>query len=261
VPLIPVAEAAEILGVDSRQVRRLAGAGLISGRRSSAGWLLDEDSVRRRELEQPHAGRPLSPQSAWALLEALDQVGVPASAAQEPAEDKPVAAQIVVGQIAAGANMDRHEARRLAERLGNLPDEHSFLNLVRRRADIQSYRVHPGVVVELAKDARISIGGAKALAALEGIAEGSAPLVAYVDASEGPHVIAKYRAKPDPMGNVQLAMTPRNVPVVLLPKPGKFTSASVTYTDALASDDARARGLASQWFCRIKESLKTGQPN
>jgi hypothetical protein len=56
-------------------------------------------------------------------------------------------------------------------------------------------------------------------------------------------------------------MIPSDVPVVFLPQPGKLTSASVTYTDALAADDARARGLASEWFRHVKESLRTCQPN
>jgi hypothetical protein len=149
----------------------------------------------------------------------------------------------------------------LVERLGSLPDGHSFANLVRRRADVQSYRVHPGVVAELAKDARVSLGGAQALAALDGLAEGPAPLLAYVDAGEGARLVARYRAKLDPAGNVQLAMIPPGVPVVFRPEPGKLTSASVTYTDAIAAEDARARWLANEWFHRVKESLTAGQPN
>ncbi|HUB69573.1 MAG TPA: hypothetical protein VL984_04055 [Acidimicrobiales bacterium] len=80
-----------------------------------------------------------------------------------------------------------------------------------------------------------------------------------MDAGEGARLIAQYHAKPDPVGNVQLAMIPHDVPVALLPEPGKLTSASVTYTDALAADDARARGLAGEWFRQVKESLRTGQ--
>jgi hypothetical protein len=53
VPMMPVAEAAEVLRVRRRQVRRLARAGLIIGRQSSAGWLLDEDSVRKLAVSQP----------------------------------------------------------------------------------------------------------------------------------------------------------------------------------------------------------------
>ena len=251
--LVPVAEAAEILGVDRRQVRRLARAGLISGRQSSAGWLLDEDSVRRRAASQPPPGRPLSPKNAWALLKALDQV-VPVAAVQAQL------AKSVAAQMVPVANMKRHEGRRLAEHLAKLPDEQAFWNLVRRRAEVQPYRVHPGVVAELARDASVSLGGARALAALDGISEGSAPLLAYVDASDAARLITHYRAKPDPAGNVHLALIPPDVPVGFRPEPGKLTSASVTYTDALAADDARARGLAGQWLRQVRELLHVASP-
>lgn len=155
--------------------------------------------------------------------------------------------------------MERHEARRLAKRLASLPaDVTSFSNMLRRRADVRTYWAHPGVITELANDARVSLGGARALAALEGLAEGSAPLLGYIDANEASHVVAKYRAKPDPAGNVQLALIAWDVPAVLRPEPGKLTFASVTYTDALEADDARARWLGGQWLRQLRACLDLG---
>jgi hypothetical protein len=77
VPMMPVAEAAQILRVRRRQVRRLASAGLIIGRQSSAGWLLDEDSVRKLAVSQPPAKRSWVVRAARATLAALRDVGPP----------------------------------------------------------------------------------------------------------------------------------------------------------------------------------------
>ncbi|MGO9657327.1 MAG: helix-turn-helix domain-containing protein [Acidimicrobiales bacterium] len=76
-PMVPVDEAAGFLGATRRQVRRMARAGLISGRQSPAGWLLDKDSVLRRGASQPPSKRPWPIRAARAVLDALRSVGPP----------------------------------------------------------------------------------------------------------------------------------------------------------------------------------------
>lgn len=247
--LISVSEAAEILGVDKRQVRRLASAGLLVGRRTSSGWFLDEGSVRRRAAQHARAGRPLSAPIAWALLRALDDI------AKWDATGEKLDVREVVAGLARDAGLSPPAARRLSKHLLRLSDEQAFVNLVRRRAQVRRYWAHPGVVGELAQEPSASLGGAKALAALEGIAEGSSPLLVYVAESDGSALVAKYHARPDPTGNVELALVPSNVPEALRPEPGKLTSASVTYTDALGADDARARESARVWYRKVNKAL------
>jgi hypothetical protein len=166
----------------------------------------------------------------------------------------------VVAEVAKEAGMDRHGARRLVERALHLPDERAFVNLVRRRADFRTYWAHPGVIQELAGEPRVSVGGARALAVLEGLAVGPSPLLVYLAQPEAARLIAKYRAKPDLAGNLEIALVPLEVPEVLRPEPGKFTSASVTYTDAMGADDARARGSARAWYRKVKKALSTVAP-
>jgi hypothetical protein len=111
------------------------------------------------------------------------------------------------------------------------------------------------VLEELADDESVAIGGARALARVAGLSEGSEPLTFYVNASQKQDLVARYRAKPDPSGNVQFAVIPASVPNEFRPPLGQITSASVTYIDAIATADARARACASDWIQHVRAPL------
>jgi len=62
---IGVDEAAVLLGVSGRQVRRLVDRGDISAERFGRSWAIDRGSVYRYRDLRPSRGRPLSPDGAW----------------------------------------------------------------------------------------------------------------------------------------------------------------------------------------------------
>lgn len=72
-----VTEAAERLGLSQQRVRTLVQRRELSGIRSSGGWLIDVDAVRRRLLLAElgladSSARPWSQRNAWAVMRALD---------------------------------------------------------------------------------------------------------------------------------------------------------------------------------------------
>lgn len=76
---IDVDDAAKLLGVSGRQVRRLIDRGDIAASLFGSAWAIDRDSVYRYRDLRPNRGGPLSPDGAWrAILHAdirsLDEV-------------------------------------------------------------------------------------------------------------------------------------------------------------------------------------------
>jgi excisionase family DNA binding protein len=66
--VLTVAQAAERLGVEPEQVRRLIRAGKLAARRVGRTLVLDEDAVDGRARLPITAGRALAPRTAWAAL-------------------------------------------------------------------------------------------------------------------------------------------------------------------------------------------------
>lgn len=100
--VIEVHEAAEMLGVSGRQVRRLIDRGDIAASLFGSSWAIDRDSVYRYRDLRPNRGRPLSPDGAWrAILDAdvrsLDEAHRLAIASRRRAER--VAARVPPGRV------------------------------------------------------------------------------------------------------------------------------------------------------------------
>ncbi|TYP90779.1 helix-turn-helix domain-containing protein [Blastococcus xanthinilyticus] len=66
--MLTVDQAAERLGVEPEQVRRLIRAGKLAARRVGRTLVLDEDAVESRARLPITAGRALAPHTAWAAL-------------------------------------------------------------------------------------------------------------------------------------------------------------------------------------------------
>ena len=127
---VSVREAAALLRVSERRVRRLAADGRIDatrvGRRS---LLISRDSIDRRRRIAPAAGRPLSARACWALI-----------------------------NLASGGPVENPlERARARARLGRL-DALSPQTLAARAA-VHGYRVHPGVREALHADGRLALSG------------------------------------------------------------------------------------------------------
>lgn len=65
---IDVDDAAKLLGVSGRQVRRLIDRGDIAASLFGSSWAIDRDSVYRYRDLRPNRGRPLSPDGAWRAI-------------------------------------------------------------------------------------------------------------------------------------------------------------------------------------------------
>jgi excisionase family DNA binding protein len=65
---LAVSEAANLLGIHEARVRALIAAGELEAVKVGGRWLLDEDSIARREREGSHPGRPFEAHNAWALI-------------------------------------------------------------------------------------------------------------------------------------------------------------------------------------------------
>lgn len=123
--LLSVKEAAALLGVDDSRVRQLLHDGKLQGQRVGGRWLVAGDGVRDRKDRSPRSRRPLSARNAWGVLAMLDG-------------HQPV-------------SLSDAEKSRVRTRLRNLP-AHGRLGpallqeLLAARAEVRSYRVHPGVL-------------------------------------------------------------------------------------------------------------------
>lgn len=242
--VIAASEAARILGVDARQVRRLAQEGKVVGRRTSAGWLLEEDSVRDKAARPAPAGRPVSPERAWMIIQVLEHLAETDPSGTEHGD-------VLIGALKA-LPADPATKHRLRQRMAHIPDHRTVANWLAHRAEPRRVRVHPGVLDELSADTRVAVGGARALSSLAGVAEGSEPLTLYVGAADEGALVREYRAKEDPRGNVKFQVMPGRIPSELRPKPASRVPAAVAYVDALDSDDARAREVATAWLEHLR---------
>jgi hypothetical protein len=229
-----VAEAARELGVSPRQVRHLAQAGRLPARRLSSGWMLAADAVRQRSQHTPRPGRPLSPETCWALL-AVTQWLFVHDAPDDAHRD---------GGSPLEAFQDRRLRHRLRRLLARQKDSQDWQRLLARRATARPVWIHPGLLGRLHDDPRLRPGGSFAAAVHGvGIATGT-PRRFYVDAGDVDAVLADYRARDDVDGHVELMVVPDEVPGELSKR--RPLPLAVALADLLDSADARERSVAEQ---------------
>lgn len=167
-----VAEAAEVLGVNGRQVRNLAAHSQLDARRLGRSWLVSADSVDIYRRERREAGRPLSAEFAWWLL-----AGVDAALSREPALDV--------------APSDRRERHRLRKLQLSMPAPERWSSWMRRRAVRRHVWFHPGAKVRIESDKRVvrpDLSAELGLAAFD-LAH------PYVDASDFEAFVADHRGQ------------------------------------------------------------------
>jgi hypothetical protein len=221
---ISAAEAAMKLEVSERQVRRLAADGELDARLVSGRWLVKAAAVRDRARAEPRAGRPLSPQMAWAVL-AVVAAGFSDELDGDPFE----------------GFGDRRLRHRLRSLVADPPSPEQWDRWLRRRAHPERVWVHPGVLDRLASDPRLHQGGGPAAAASGAGLPGGDRNLFYVGAADAGSVMADHRARPDDEGQVVLMVVPPEAPKGALGDPGSAVSPSVALVDLLGSPDARER--------------------
>ncbi len=136
--LISIAEAARELERDPSRVRALVVSGQLPGVRIGRSWAVDRLEVERRKRARPPAGRPFEPHNAWAIL-----------------------------FLASDLEVDWIDAASLW-RLRNGLVSHGVQGLrprLRRRAQVNWFRVHPGELSYAANDSALRRSGISAAGA------------------------------------------------------------------------------------------------
>ncbi|GAA4890620.1 helix-turn-helix domain-containing protein [Saccharopolyspora cebuensis] len=181
--LIRVDQGAAMLGVSPRRVRGLVANGKLRAARPGRALLLDPASVQRRRDLPKHAGRPLSPRMAWALLWWVS--------GHRPAWVSPTELARV-----------RHYAR--SRPWSDWP------HLLRNRAERAPVRMLPGTLRRLRDQPGVAAGGISAAAhyGLDLLPAGDEAEL-YLPQARFDELLAARRARPDsPDPNVVLHVVP-----------------------------------------------------
>ena len=125
---VPIAEAAAALKLSPARVRAMAAQGRLSATKLGDRWFVERAAVERRRKEGGHAGRRFSPRNAWALISLASDQAVEGL-------DPSVRSRLKRALLLEGLE-------KLSPRLG-------------RRAEVFSFKAHPGEVAHLLKDPRL----------------------------------------------------------------------------------------------------------
>jgi len=247
--VLSVHEAADSLGVSMERVRQMIHAGQLAARRSSAGWLIPADAVAERS-KTVQVGRPLEPQTAWSAIALL------AAATAQASNPSP-------GEVVSVADVvpDRKLRHRVLRVLASLPDpvvdSRPWHRLLSARGRVRHLWVHPGVLDRLARDPKVSRGGAGAvLSGQDGLTAQSGRLELYVSEADAEELIHQYRMREDRDGQVRLVIVPSSIPHELAPGGGDPVSAPAAVSDLLEEDDPRARYAAAVQLHSYQDALR-----
>jgi hypothetical protein len=266
--VVTVREAADRLGVSMQRVRQLVSQGALSGRRASAGWLIDADCVTSRS---PVAGRPVSSRTAWAVLcllsSALEHVPAVPPAPDREEEAAAIrrmpAARPALGDdaaVVADRRLRFHALRLLSGMPSPSDDVDRWRALTASRGASARMWAHPGIIERLTHDPLVSEGGAQATpAAGEGLSQTSKRDL-YIKERHYGDLIARYRLRPDIEGQITLHVIPADVPQDLAPPSGEAVPAAAAAADLLEEDDPRAGHAALQLLSAMHQAFLELQP-
>jgi excisionase family DNA binding protein len=245
-----VHEAADSLGVSMERVRQMIYAGQLAARRSSAGWLIPADAVAERS-RNVYIGRPPEPQTAWSAIALLAAAAMAQASKPSPGDVVPVA----------GVVPDRKLRHRVLRLLASLPDPvndaRPWQRLLSARGRIRHLWVHPGVFDRLARDPKVSRGGAGAvLSGQDGLTVQPGRLELYVSEADAEDLIRQYRMREDRDGQVRLVIVPSSIPPGLVPGGGDPVAAPAAVSDLLEEDDPRARYAAAVQLHSYQDALR-----
>jgi hypothetical protein len=174
------AEAADRLGVSTRQVRNMATHGQLDVLDSANNLLISTDSIIRASRTPRRVGRAWSPRVAWAALVLL---GGGDATWLQPSE--------------------RYRLRQSLKT--RTVDE--VMAAARNRATVRRFRVTPDAIAKLQEQVAVTGGSAmqdSTVAALFGLAGGGGFLDGYVPAGVADEMADAFYMEEDPNGNVTL---------------------------------------------------------
>lgn len=219
---ISVAQAASVLRLNERRVRRLVEAGDLPGRKVGRAWLLHSDGVYERARAGRSPGRPLSQPRAWAAV--LELAGQRADGLSSSS----------VGQVRAV----------LRRRLDASPDQWSAL--LRNLVDVHDLRVRPNQMDRLLADDSVVSADIPA-ADLGLVVPQNIPSV-FVSSNEWPALRSRMRINP--------GVDNGHEPVRVIEVPdyafARLASADVrkaaAISVAVSSNEPRVRNEAARWI-------------
>lgn len=217
--LISVREAADALGISPAAVRHKITSGSLAAIKQGRDWRLDERVVLGLARQPTRAGRPLSPEMAWAVL--LYASGNPAAAARM--FDHP-----------------RYRARAQSWLRDHPLPEHAAR--LRSRARSERFNIHPAEVPRLLERENVTRSGLSVPGAL-GLVGGSEAVEAYAPESAREDIVDDHALQPGD-GSVLLRWVPGSV-WARLPHTQSVPLA-VVLVDLLDSDDPRVRREAGK---------------
>ena len=221
--LLPVSKASERLGVHPSRIHHMLRDGSLKGAKVGGQWWIDPWSLERQRVLEATAGRPYGEANAWALLNLW--------------EARPV------------DWVSKWERSRLRRRLR----DNDILDLAprfRRRAAVQRYRVHPGMLDELASDPAVVRSGISAAADYSADILGGRELEGYADGSALRSLEQRYALAKDSSGNVLLHVVEDES---RLTRRGNVMSPVVVALDLMESVDARSRRAGQQLLERLRD--------
>lgn len=180
---IPLSKAAQSLELSPGRVRAMAVHGQLSAAKIGDRWFVERAAVERRRREGSHDGRRFSPQNAWALM-------LLASGEEVEGIDPSVRSRL---------------KRALAfEGLAKLRPRLAY------RAEVLSFRAHPGEISHLLKDPALVPSGISAAGQYEfGLVSGR-EVDGYLSKGKLKKFVASHALEPAGLrGNVQLRLVPK----------------------------------------------------
>lgn len=229
-------EAAGLLGISARSVRRLVEGGGLRARRAGRTLLVERSSVEERLAQRPSAGRPLSPRSAWDVIAAA-------------------------GADAERPGMTRIERARLRRRLADLADVAP--ERYRSRARRTDLRVPPSLVASLGDDQGLILSGEPAAAAHGAdIIMPDGIVRAYVRANDLDGVLRRHGARPAEAGRAANLVL-RVIPGEITPpweRGARVVPPVLLALDLLDEADPRARRAGRLLLEREAGTVSAGVP-
>jgi excisionase family DNA binding protein len=227
--MLPVSDAADVLGVNRSRVRALIASGTLDAEKVGGVWLVDRTSVARRNRGQASAGRPFSPANAWALLFAASGEELP---------------------LGLGPS-ERWRVRRALESYG--------LNALRprlaRRAEPATYWALPGELRALRDRDGLVLSGASAAAVHDLGLVGANAIDAYVPARLALSLRREHalEAMSGPESNVILRVVPDDA---WLLDGRRFAPLAKVAVDLATYADPRAARVGAEVIARIDRDAK-----
>ena len=181
--LLSVQEAAKQLGLDPSRVRALISAGDLPAVRVGARWAIETAEIARRQQDSGSPGRPLESENAWGVLFL--------------ASDRPAAWLSSVARWRAEQSLAFRGLEELRPRL-------------RRRAEVNRFRAHPGELRPLRADRDLVKSGISAAGHFRlGLAAGQ-EVDGYVRSDRVDRLRRRHHLEPADAGiaNVMLRVVP-----------------------------------------------------